>query len=44
MHAIRPGTLTVIPQVSRPALVLDIDDTALTNWEVIKASNRGACY
>jgi len=31
-------------QVSRPALVLDIDDTALTNWEVIKASNRGACY
>ena len=32
------------PQVSRPALVLDIDDTALTNWEVIKASNRGACY
>jgi hypothetical protein len=30
--------------VSRPALVLDIDGTALTNWEVIKASNRGACY
>ena len=23
------------PQVSRPALVLDVDDTALTNWPVI---------
>ncbi len=29
------------PQVSRPALVLDIDDTALSNWEVIKADDFG---
>ncbi len=29
------------PQVSRPALVLDIDDTALSNWEVIKANDFG---
>jgi predicted secreted acid phosphatase len=29
------------PQVSRPALVLDIDDTALTNWEVIRADDFG---
>ena len=29
------------PQVSRPALVLDIDDTALTNWEVIMADDFG---
>jgi predicted secreted acid phosphatase len=29
------------PQASRPALVLDIDDTALTNWEVIKADDFG---
>jgi predicted secreted acid phosphatase len=29
------------PQVNRPALVLDIDDTALTNWEVIKADDFG---
>ena len=29
------------PRVSRPALVLDIDDTALTNWEVIKADDFG---
>jgi predicted secreted acid phosphatase len=29
------------PQVSHPALVLDIDDTALTNWEVIKADDFG---
>lgn len=29
------------PQVNRPALVLDIDDTALTNWEVIKANDFG---
>lgn len=29
------------PQVSRPALVLDIDDTALTNWEVIRANDFG---
>ncbi len=29
------------PQASRPALVLDIDDTALTNWEVIRADDFG---
>jgi acid phosphatase len=29
------------PQVSRPALVLDIDDTALTNWPVIVANDFG---
>jgi acid phosphatase len=29
------------PQVSRPALVLDIDDTALTNLEVIRADDFG---
>lgn len=29
------------PQVSRPALVLDIDDTALTNWPVILANDFG---
>ncbi len=29
------------PQVSRPALVLDIDDTALSNWEVIVADDFG---
>ena len=29
------------PQVNRPALVLDIDDTALTNWEVIQADDFG---
>jgi acid phosphatase len=29
------------PQVSHPALVLDIDDTSLTNWEVIKANDFG---
>ena len=29
------------PHVGRPALVLDIDDTALTNWEVIKADDFG---
>jgi predicted secreted acid phosphatase len=28
-------------QVSRPALVLDIDDTALTNWPVIVANDFG---
>jgi predicted secreted acid phosphatase len=28
-------------QVSRPALVLDVDDTALSNWEVILADNFG---
>jgi acid phosphatase len=29
------------PEVSRPALVLDIDDTALTNWPVIVANDFG---
>lgn len=29
------------PQVRRPALVLDIDDTALSNWEVIQADDFG---
>jgi acid phosphatase len=29
------------PQVSRPALVLDIDETALSNWEVIQADDFG---
>jgi acid phosphatase len=29
------------PQVARPALVLDIDDTALTNWPVIVANDFG---
>jgi predicted secreted acid phosphatase len=29
------------PQVSRPALVLDVDDTALTNWPVILANDFG---
>ena len=29
------------PRVDRPALVLDIDDTALTNWEVIQADDFG---
>lgn len=29
------------PQVSRPALVLDVDDTALSNWPVILANDFG---
>src|SRR3954471_15460975 len=28
-------------EVSHPALVLDIDDTSLTNWDVIKADDFG---
>ena len=32
------------PQVERPALVLDIDDTALTNWEVIVADDFGRVF
>jgi predicted secreted acid phosphatase len=32
------------PQVERPALVLDIDDTALTNWEVIMADDFGRIF
>jgi hypothetical protein len=27
--------------VDRPAVVFDIDDTALSNWEVIKANDFG---
>jgi acid phosphatase len=30
-----------VTQVTRPALVLDIDDTALTNWPVILANDFG---
>ena len=29
------------PQASRPAVVFDIDDTALSNWEVIRRDNFG---
>ena len=29
------------PQVPKPALVLDIDETALSNWEVIRADDFG---
>jgi predicted secreted acid phosphatase len=32
------------PEVSRPALVLDIDDTALTNWQVIVADDFGRVF
>jgi predicted secreted acid phosphatase len=31
-------------QVERPALVLDIDDTSLTNWEVIMADDFGRIF
>ena len=36
------------PQVQKPAIVLDIDETSLTNWDAIAANdfgfiNRGAC-
>ena len=34
-------TVRRAPEVSHPALVLDIDDTSLTNWEVIKADDYG---
>jgi predicted secreted acid phosphatase len=33
-----------IPQVQRPAVVFDIDDTLLTNWEVIKADDFGRVF
>ena len=33
-----------VPQVSRPAVVFDIDDTALSNWEVIKANDFGRVF
>jgi hypothetical protein len=33
-----------IPQVSHPAVVFDIDDTALSNWEVIKANDFGRVF
>ena len=29
------------PRVSRPAVVFDIDETALSNWEAIKANDFG---
>jgi acid phosphatase len=29
------------PRVARPAVVLDVDETALSNWEVIKANDFG---
>jgi predicted secreted acid phosphatase len=32
------------PEVDRPALVLDIDDTALSNWEVIVADDFGRVF
>lgn len=32
------------PQVSKPAVVFDIDDTLLTNWEVIKADDFGRVF
>jgi predicted secreted acid phosphatase len=32
------------PRVTRPALVLDIDDTALSNWEVIVANDFGRVF
>ena len=32
------------PQVDRPALVLDIDDTSLTNWQVIVADDFGRVF
>ena len=32
------------PQVDRPALVLDIDDTSLTNWQVIVADDYGRVF
>jgi predicted secreted acid phosphatase len=31
-------------QVERPALILDIDDTALTNWQVIVADDFGRVF
>ena len=33
-----------IPQVRRPAVVFDIDDTSLSNWEVIKANDFGRVF
>ena len=35
---------TRAPQVEKPALVLDIDDTALTNWDVIVADDFGRVF
>ncbi|BBY93504.1 acid phosphatase [Mycobacterium gallinarum] len=32
------------PRVARPAIVLDIDETSLSNWEVIKANDFGRVY
>jgi predicted secreted acid phosphatase len=33
-----------LPQVARPAVVFDIDDTALSNWEVIQANDFGRVF
>jgi predicted secreted acid phosphatase len=33
-----------IPHVRRPAIVFDIDDTVLSNWEVIKANDFGRVF
>jgi len=32
------------PQVQRPALVLDVDDTALSNWQVITVNDFGRIF
>ncbi|MDT5242803.1 MAG: hypothetical protein QOD36_179 [Mycobacterium sp.] len=32
------------PRVDRPAVVLDIDETALSNWEAIKANDFGRVF
>lgn len=32
------------PRVARPAIVLDVDETSLSNWEVIKANDFGRVY
>ena len=32
---------TQVPETARPAVVFDIDETALSNWEVIKANDFG---
>lgn len=33
-----------MPQVRRPAVVFDIDETVLSNWEVIKANDFGRVF
>ncbi len=32
------------PRVDRPAVVFDIDETALSNWEAIKANDFGRVF